>query len=218
MVETINKVGNVLASDHLNMVLNDIPRHNSFRYINNGNLTEEYFDAARESLCDPYLYIIISNTGSPASELISMFTGTEYNHASIAFDSELKTIVSYNGGVNVYLPGMNMEMLEYFNQKPDSSIMVYRLRAQLQQKRMIFEKLEQINREGSAYNLLGLITKHSHKPNIMFCSQFVYKMLEYSGLSYFGKKAADVKPTDFIELDYRRRLEFVYELRLNTQA
>ncbi|MDR0424479.1 MAG: hypothetical protein LBH39_03340, partial [Clostridiales Family XIII bacterium] len=94
VVETLNKSGNVLASDHLNSILNDIPRHNSFRYINNGNLTEEYFAVARENMRDPYVYIIISNTGSPASEMISLFTGTEYNHASLAFDSELKTIVS----------------------------------------------------------------------------------------------------------------------------
>jgi hypothetical protein len=149
--------------------------------------------------------------------MISLFTGTEYNHASLAFDSELKTIVSYNGGTNVYPPGMNQEMLEYFNQKADSSILVYRLEAHLGQKEMILKKLEQINREGSAYNLLGLITKYSHKPNIMFCSQFVYKMLEYSGLSYFKKRDSEVKPTDFVELDYRRRLEFVYELRLNAR-
>lgn len=46
----------------------------------------------------------------------------------------------------------------------------------------------------------------------MFCSQFVYTMLELSGLNYFEKDAAHVTPTDFIELDYYRKLEFVMEI------
>ena len=71
------------------------------------------------------------------------------------------------------------------------------------------ENIQQINEEGSAYNLWGLFFKSSHQPNIMFCSQFVYRMLELAGLAYFKKDAAHVRPMDFIELDYTRSLEFV---------
>jgi hypothetical protein len=75
--------------------------------------------------------------------------------------------------------------------------------------------VEEINREGNAYNMLGLVLKYSHKPNIMFCSQFVYRMLQIAGLAYFNKDNGKVRPTDFIELDYYRNLQFVYELRLS---
>ncbi|MDR3294371.1 MAG: hypothetical protein LBT26_00880 [Clostridiales Family XIII bacterium] len=215
-LEQLNKSGRVLSPENLSTLISDLPRHDSFRYINNGNLTEEYFALAEESFSDPHVYIVISNTGSPASEMISLFTGKQYNHVSLAFDDTLKTIISYNGGEKLYPPGMNREMLEYFNKKEDSSIMVYRIRAGREQKKRIVDKVREINREGSAYNLIGLVTKHSHKPNIMFCSQFVYKMLKYAGLAYFNKKETEIRPTDFVELDYRRQLEFVYELRLNT--
>ena len=70
----------------------------------------------------------------------------------------------------------------------------------------MIQKVEKINDEGSAYNLLGLIFKRSRKPNIMFCSQFVYTML---------KQAAQVTPSDFIELDYGRKLEFVRRIALD---
>lgn len=94
--------------------------------------------------------------------------------------------------------------------------MVYRLAAKPQQKRSIIKKLEEINTEGSAYNLLGLVFKYSRKPNILFCSQFVYTMLEYAGLSYFRKKrSADVRPSDFVELDYYRKLAYECEIRLS---
>lgn len=49
----------------------------------------------------------------------------------------------------------------------------------------------------------------------MFCSQFTYTMLEIAGLNYFEQKAAHVRPTDFIELDYYRKLQFVDRIVLD---
>jgi hypothetical protein len=83
---------------------------------------------------------------------------------------------------------------------------------------MVLDKVAEINREGSAYNLMGLVLKYSHKPNIMFCSQFVYRMLEHADLTYFTRPAAFVKPVDLIELDYYKKLVFCYELKLNSQS
>jgi hypothetical protein len=214
--EIISKVGKNLSKEKLSELLQDIPRHNSFRYINKGSLTDEYFDTAYQTLNDLNIYIIVSNTGSPAGEIISLFTKKIYNHASLSFDKELKTIISYNGGERVYPPGMNMEMLEYFNKKPDASIIVYSLPITLEQKNAIIEKIKLINKEGNAYNLLGLVLKFSFKPNIMFCSQFVYKILKAANIHYFEKRDGNIKPTDLIELDYHRKLRYEYEIKFNT--
>ncbi|SHH80649.1 hypothetical protein [Clostridium grantii] len=211
----IDKIKNSISVDKLEEIAKDFPRHSSIKYINNGSLTEEYFKVANDSLKDPYIYIIISNTGSAASELISIFTKKQYNHASLAFDLDLETIISYNGGEKIYPPGLNREMIEFFNKKKDSSIIVYKLKASQQQKKQLIAKVKEINEEGSAYNMLGLVLRSSYKPNIMFCSQFVYKMLKYVDLEYFSKKDGQVKPTDLVELDYHRKLEFCYEIFLN---
>lgn len=210
--DMIDKGKQSLSKENINELVNDIPRHNSFRYINRGSLTDEYFEIANQSLDDPRLYIIISNTGSPASEFISLFTGKRFNHASLSFDRELKTIVSYNGGERLYPPGLNMEMLRYFNKKPDSSIIVYSIAASREQKWTILEKIQSINRQGNAYNLLGLVFKFSYRPNIMFCSQFVYRMLKIAGLHYFDQKDGRIKPADLVEQDYRRQLKYEYEI------
>lgn len=53
-------------------------------------------------------------------------------------------------------------------------------------------------------------------PNIMFCSQFVYQMLKHVELAYFEKRSTEVRSTDLIELDYYRKLKFVYEVKLNS--
>ncbi len=133
-----------MSRQNIDEILRDIPRHSSRRYVNNGSLTSEYFYQAYKSLEDPYIYIIISNTGSAASEMISLFTNKEYNHASISFDYELKTIISYNGGEKVYPPGLNAEMVEYFNKKSDASIMVYKLKTTFEQKKRLIDEIKKI--------------------------------------------------------------------------
>ena len=210
----LGRTKNSLSPGNIKEIIDDLPNHDSFKYINAGSLTEDYFLAAEASMDDLGLYIVISDTGSPASEIISAFTQRQFNHASLSFDAALTTIVSYNGGERVYPPGLNLEMIEFFNQKPDASVLVYRLPVTMEQKRAALGRIAQINREGSAYNMLGLIMGRSYKPNIMYCSQFVYSLAEYIGASWFEAEGV-VKPTDLIEKDYFRRLEFVEELRLN---
>lgn len=189
-------------------IATDLPRHNALHYINKGSLNEDYFKTAEESLNDGYLYVVLSSTGSAAGELIRKVTKKEYSHASLSFDQDLRTIISYNGGENIYEPGLNQEMLEFFNQKEDANIIIYKIKATKKQKTQALEEVKKINSFGSSYNLLGLIVPYSHRENIMFCSQFVYTILKAVGLHYFEKKPEDVKPTDFVELDYKRNLEY----------
>ncbi len=213
ILQGVSKAAGSASPENLKTAFADMHRHSATQYVNNGTLTEAYFERANESLEDPHLYIVISNTGSAASEIISVFTQRQYNHASLSFDRNLDTIISYNGGANVYPPGMNPEMLEQFHQKADASVLVYSLLVTREQKSLIITKIAEINREGSAYNMIGLVVKRSYKPNIMFCSQFVYKMLKLAEVQYFSKKEGEVRPTDLIELDYYKKLEFVYEIK-----
>ena len=209
----IGRTKDSLRINNITDILKDIPRHSSTKYINQNTLTEEFFEECKASLEDENIYIVISNTGSPASELISVFTRKSYNHVSFSFDEQLKTILSYNGGENVYPPGLNQEQLQYFNKKEDASIIVYKLATTYAQKRAMIEKIREINETGSAYNLLGLITKVTFRPNIMFCSQFVYNLLTEVGLDYFKCDATEVKPTDLVEKDYYRELKYCYEIK-----
>jgi hypothetical protein len=213
-VEGLGQLRQAVTPDRIIEIAQDLPRHNSAQYINEGSLTEVYFEKAMESLNDPHLYVVVSNTGSAASEILSVFTRKQYNHASLSFDRELKTIISYNGGEKVYPPGLNEEMIEFFNKKEDSSLIVYQLDASREQKMELIDKVWEINDHGSAYNMLGLVLRTSLKPNIMFCSQFVYNMLRHVGLAYFEKAGGQVKPTDLVELDYHRKLSFCYEILL----
>lgn len=203
------------GSKDLKALVKDLPRHNAFNYINKSSLNEGYFEIAENMLDNGYLYIVLSSTGSAAGELICKVTKKEYSHASLSFDEELKTIISYNGGENIYSPGLNQEMIEFFNQKQDANIIIYKVKASRKQKEMILEEIRKINEQGSSYNVLGLFLSYSHKKNIMFCSQFVYTMLKVGELNYFDKKPEEVRPTDFVELDYERKLEYCTRIFIN---
>lgn len=211
----VSQGANSMSKDNLNEIVQDIPRHSYTSYLSKNTLTNQYFEECEKSLEDEHLYIVISSTGSPASELISLFTNKAYNHVSLSFDRDLKTIISYNGGENVAPPGLNQEQLMYFNKKDDASIIVYRIAAPRKNKKVVIDKIREINEIGSAYNLIGLVTKASIRPNIMFCSQFVYNILKVAGLEYFHSQPTKVKPTDFVENDYYRKLQFCYEIKFN---
>ena len=202
----------ILSKGCLREIIEDLPRYNSFAYTNDGTLTNEYFNTAKASLDNGYIYLVITKSKSPSSEVIGLFTNRAYNHVSISFDRELQTIISYNGGDKLGPPGLNSEILKGLTRRNGSTVLLYRLPATPAQKKIILDKVHEINSEGSAYNLLGLLFKASYRPNIMFCSQFTYTMLELAGLNYFEKAATHVQPTDFIELDYYRNLEYVTEI------
>lgn len=212
----IKEVGGVVTPQFVRDIASDFPRNCAIRYMAKESLSETYFENLEKSLTDPYVYLVFSDTGSPASNFIGIFTNKPYNHLSISFDSELTTLVSYNGGERVSPPGLNQEMIEWFYQKEDASIRVYRLKVTLEQKKIMAERIKTINKEGSAYNLVGVAIGKSIQPNIMVCSEFVYGLLESVNAHYFTKTALEVKPADMIELDYERKLEFVETIQLSS--
>ncbi|WP_249030382.1 hypothetical protein [Tannockella kyphosi] len=212
---SLEKAGRVINREVFYELKDEIPRNSINKYLNFDSLSDEYTSNLDKSLDDDYVYIVLSDTGSITSDVIGVFTNKPYNHASIAFDKDLKTLISYNGGQKVTPPGLNPEIIKYFCKKDDASIRVYRLPTSKQQKQEMINKIKQINQEGSAYNLVGLALNKTYKANIMFCSQFVYNLLASVGLNYFEKCETLVKPTDLIELDYDRKLEFVETIQLS---
>jgi hypothetical protein len=204
-----------LSVNNITGFLTDLPRHSATSYINRNGLTAAYFEDCDASIDDGHIYIIMSDTGSPGSEMLSVFTRKMYNHVSISFDYDLKTVISYNGGEKLYPPGMNKEQISFFQKKKGASIIVYSLACKREQKQAMIDRVREINRVGSAYNMVGLVTRATFKPNIMFCSQFIYSLLQGVGLNYFESKAIDVRPTDFVERDYYRNLEYCYKIKFN---
>lgn len=189
----------------------ELPRHPVFGYCTRGSLGEGFFQKARAARGDGWVYLLLSRSESPAGQVIGLFTHRAYNHVSLALDEGLETLVSYNGGEPAGSPGLNPETLEELLRRPGSAAALYRLKATPHQKQILLRRLDKLNREGSAYNLPGLVTGRAWRENTMFCSQFVYAMLRLAGLHYFRKSPLQVRPTDFVEWDHFRRLTLLRE-------
>ena len=196
----------------------DLTRHNCFRYCNRRSLSPDYFARAAATLSDGYVYLAFARSNSPAGEVIGLFTQRTYNHVSLAFDRDLRTLVSYNGGGRGGAPGLNPETLWELAGRPGAAVRVYRLAATRDQKQIMLRRLGKINQEGSAYNLLGLVLPYAPQPNTMFCSQFVYGILKLAGLAYFQKDPQQVRPTDLLDWDLKGRLSFVAEYSSTSPA
>jgi hypothetical protein len=202
------------AAGGLVEIIKDMPRHNALEYINKNAIPEDFYKAAEAALDDGYIYLILSDTGSAAGQFIRSVTKKDYGHVSISLDEKLDTVLSYNGGDSLFSPGMNHEELQFFYKKEDANLLIYKVKATVEQKRTALDEIKKIDSEGSSYNLIGLMLPYSHRENIMFCSQFVYHILKKAGLAYFEKEIHNVRPMDFIEMDLRRDLEFHSQLYL----
>ena len=53
--------------------------------------------------------------------------------------------------------------------------------------------------------------------SILFCSQFVYTILDNAGAAYFDMQEGEVQPMDFIRQAGRSTLEFIGKIALNSQ-
>lgn len=159
-IDRLKTAGQKLSKENLQEIIHDLPRHSSFSYINSRSLTGDYFEKAEKALRDGYIYLIITKSKSASSEVIGLFTNKQYNHVSLSFDRALNTIISYNGGEKIAPPGLNAEVVAQLTKREGASIILYRLPATYEQKHIILDKIREINNEGSAYNLLGLLLKN----------------------------------------------------------
>ncbi|CQR58933.1 hypothetical protein JI735_07610 [Paenibacillus sonchi] len=174
---------------------------------------------------DHSVFILLTNTGTLFTKLIQGYTKAPYNHASIAFDRELKELYSF-GRKNPSNPlngGFVHEDLRTgtFSKYPDTTCVIYELHVSERE----VEKMRRVlhvfirSRQKYLYNMLGVIGIALKEPvefsNSYFCSQFVAEILDRSGIKLWNKLPALVTPDDFRQSD---RLELIYQGKLREYA
>lgn len=68
----------------------EVPQRNFIRIIHNFQK-----EGSRKMTTNRDIYIVLTGTGTAFSGIIKWFTKAELNHASIAFDSELREVYSF---------------------------------------------------------------------------------------------------------------------------
>lgn len=154
------------------------------------------------------VYIVLTSTGTYLSKLIQFYTKASLNHASIAFDPELKEVYSFGrkNVANPFLAGLVREDYSspFFH---SSHCAIYTLTVTSEQYNQMHRLVRDMMKRQHTYkyHLLGLIGVMLHvelrRENAYFCSQFVSYVLGHGGALPVRKPAHFVTPSDFEKTD-----------------
>ncbi|RKQ34654.1 hypothetical protein [Oceanobacillus halophilus] len=166
-------------------------------------------------MADLKVYILLTDTGSIFTKLIKLYTKKPYNHASIAFDSELSEVYSF-GRKKAWNPFNGGFVKEDVKQGlfKHADCAIYSLTVtepQMEKMQLYIQEMER-QKESYSYNFLGLFGFILNKPIIrekaLFCSQFVASVLKHCNKVNFDKHLSLIAPYDLQELT---ELKLVYE-------
>lgn len=157
-----------------------------------------------------HIYVVLTRTNTMVSRLIRLFMKDEYTHASIALDRDLRNMYSF-GRKYTYNPFLGAFRREYIDKG------VYRLQRtvpcivlevevteqQYQKAQSILSRfisnshLYKYNYKGLIYNLFNAETCND---NHFVCSEFVYYVLNQSGIVDFNIPRNLVRPQSLLNI------------------
>ncbi|GAA0376939.1 hypothetical protein [Bacillus horti] len=152
------------------------------------------------------VYVLLSDTGTLLTKLIGLFTGYPLNHASIAFDDELREVYSFGRKRpnNPFIGGFVKEDIrsELFRNAPCE---VYCFLVSDEEYNRMIQIVKQFESQQHKYkyNFIGLFgilfNRKIERKYAFFCSQFVATVISQSGVQVVDKAPNFVKPNDFTE-------------------
>lgn len=170
---------------------------------------------------DHSIYIVISKTSTLPSNVIKMWTKEPYAHTSLAMDIELNEMYSFARKKlkNPFHCGFIAEDITtgVFGRDVDTKCRIARLKITKEQYQNLRVNLEKFKKYKWVYkyNYIGILgvmfNKAVERKYHYFCSQFVYYILEKSGVKMFNKKPGLARPEDFRVWE---DLELIYEGKL----
>ncbi|WP_205622737.1 hypothetical protein [Paenibacillus wynnii] len=150
------------------------------------------------------IFIVLTGTGTAFSGVIRWFTKADLNHASIAFDSELREVYSFGRKKmhNPFIAGLIQEnFVDPFYNGADCAI--YRLRVSREEYDTMHNHVTGMmqNQERYKYHLLGLVgvllNVKIDREDAYFCSHFVASLFEDTEFHPVNKPSCFVTPEDF---------------------
>ncbi|MED3551735.1 hypothetical protein [Cytobacillus praedii] len=164
------------------------------------------------------VFILLTNTDSVLTKLIKLYTKKPYNHASIAFDSDLSEVYSFGRKTarNPFIGGFVKEdVTAGLFKQADCAIYSFTVTEVQFQRMNHYLQTFKTQRHVYRYNFIGLFGVIFNKPitrtKAFFCSQFVASILEECDILHFEKPLSLITPADFQEVC---TFQLVYEGKL----
>ncbi len=159
------------------------------------------------------IYIVLTRTKTILSRMIGIIKNDEYTHASISLDRCLDRMYSF-GRRYTYNPFLGRFVKENFSEgvygKHDNLYgLVMEIEVSYEQYRKVENLINEfiLNKDLYKYNYMGLINcllnRESCNDNRFLCSEFVYYILNKSGIIDFNKPSNLVRPQDLLNINGR---------------
>lgn len=167
------------------------------------------------------IYLVLSQTRSILSRIISRATGDRYAHVSLSLSDDLDEMYSF-GRVYAFTPiigGFVRESVKFGTMKRFRKAQVTVLRIPVEDEK--WDKINEYittmyqNRKMYHYSFRGAFRawhgKPFHRENYYYCSEFIKETLEKFALVDKDEYGEVVRPDEFLRL---RRGEKIYQGRL----
>lgn len=158
-----------------------------------------------------YIYIVLTRTNTVISRIIHFIKKDKYTHASISLDKELNQMYSF-GRKWTYNPfigrfrkeDINEGVYKLCNTLPGAVIEIEVTKQQYEKAQELIEHFN-ANTHRYKYNYRGLLDcmrNKSYFSNDRFlCSEFVYYILNESGIADFNISRNLVRPQSLLSID-----------------
>lgn len=170
--------------------------------------SEEFITEATKQMKDGKypIFIVNTHTGTEFGNLIANYTKSKWNHSSLAFDTSLKEIYSFN--LN---NGFIIESLELFkNLSNEAQMQIRCLFVDSNDLKVIKERLDYMwkSRDRSKYDIVNMINIIFNIPKdtdgnklSMVCSQFVTWVLSLADIKLLDKPFNLILPKDLSTIE-----------------
>lgn len=165
-------------------------------------------EAATWSTKDRYpVYIVSMHTGTPFSNVIKKFTGDEFSHVAIAFNSKLEPLYSFGTRTDTGTGGFEIQSLKFpffKTHKVHYKVFVVYVNKKAKETMLDMVKHFEENIDDYHYDFIGCAQNFFHigsdyKTNTYFCSRFVAEVLS-KGME-LAKAPSLYKPQDVADLE-----------------
>lgn len=151
------------------------------------------------------IYFILTNTKTDLGKIIQKVLEVDYNHISISFEDNFNEVYGFGSNLDENQMGFIIERFDAGAYRDnDGEYMTLEMKITPSEKKKIKNNLQFYikNRKSLKFNKIGLVTNAIGVPfnpgDAFFCSQFIAKLLEDSGIKLFDKTYGLVRPSDFL--------------------
>jgi hypothetical protein len=160
-----------------------------------------------------YLYVVLTRTNTVISRLIQLFKNDEYTHAAISLDKELNYMYgfsrrkTYNPFIGRFKKeDINEGLYKFCDTLPGAIIEIEVSKEQYERAKALLDHFIS-NSSLYKYNYMGLLhslfNKSAFYNDRFLCSEFVYHILNESGIIDFNISRNLVRPQSLLNIEGR---------------